>query len=78
MLSYDGCIMHVQQQGISKLDNFEKAKMFSPNGDPYDYYIPIYINEDHFKRGFRLILNSISVIRHGIKGLKTMISNRTL
>lgn len=62
--------MHVQQQGISKLDNFEKTKMFSPNGDPYNYYIPIYINEDHFKRGFRLILNSISVIRHGIKGLK--------
>ncbi len=70
MLSYDGYIMHIQQQGISKLDNFEKTKMFSPNGDPYNYYIPIYINEDHFKRGFRLILNSISVIRHGIKGLK--------
>ena len=42
--------------------------MFSPNGDSYNYWIPCYLNDDHFNRGFQLITNSISVIRNGISG----------
>ncbi len=68
LLSYDGYIMQIQQMGIDKMDNFEKMKMFSPNGDHYNFWIPCYFNEDHFSRSFQLVTNSISVIRKGITG----------
>ena len=67
LLSYEAYVQQIQQQGgINKLDNYNLIKFFSPNGDLFNYWIPIYINEEHFKRGYNIILNSLTVIRFGV------------
>ena len=69
-ISYDAYIEQIQLAGIDKLDNFGGIKLYSANGDIYNYWIPIYINEAHFSRALIYLKNSISVIRYGIKGVR--------
>ena len=69
-ISYDAYIEQIQLSGIAKLDNFSGIKLYSANGDLYNYWIPIYINEEHFNRALLHLKNSISVIRYGIKGVQ--------
>jgi hypothetical protein len=70
MISYHGYMTQIQELGFSKLSNFEKIKMFSLRGDQYNYWIPCYLDEEHFTRNYQLIINSICVIRNGIDGSK--------
>ena len=70
LISYNGYMMQVQELEFSKLENFDLIKMFSPNGELYNYWIPCYFTEDHFRRNYQLILNSVSVIKNGISGAR--------
>ena len=65
-ISYDAYMEQVQNEGIIKLDNFKAITMYSANGDMYNYWIPFYVNEEHFQRSVEHVKNSISVIRSGI------------
>ena len=65
IMSYKGYKMQLDELGYGKVENFDQIKMFSPSGEQYNYWIPLYINEDHYARNLELILNSLSVIRNG-------------
>jgi ubiquitin-protein ligase len=67
-LSYDSYANQIQQEGVDKLDRFEKTRMFSANGSQYNYWIPVFISEEHFALGYVHVKNAISVIRYGIRG----------
>ncbi len=53
------------QNGHDKLDHFEECCLKSPTGMDYNYWLPIYINADHFKRASVTIMNSLCVIAYG-------------
>lgn len=65
LLSYDG--YSLQKKAFERQSDLNRIKMFSPNGDPFNYWLPIYIDEEHFKRGFDLIKNALVVILHGVR-----------
>lgn len=70
-ISYEAYIQKIQMAGIDKLDNFSAIKLYSANGEQFNYWIPIFVNEAHFERARVYIQNSISVIRYGISGIKS-------
>ena len=45
------------------------------NNQYYNYWVPIYIDEKHYKKNKTAILNSFSIIKYGAEGKKNMISN---
>jgi len=65
LVSHSGYKMQLDALGYGNLDDFDRVKLFSPSGDPYNYWIPCYLSEDHFVRNLELILDSLSVIRNG-------------
>ena len=54
----------------SKLDYYFDTKFKSANNKYYNYWIPIYINKNHYKKNRATILNSFSIIKFGVKGIK--------
>ena len=69
ILSYEGYISQIAKQD-DKLDNYFNVTFKAANNEYYNYWLPIYINEEHFKRNKILILNSFSVLKYGAKGQK--------
>lgn len=69
-ISYAAYIEQIQMIGAAKLDNFCARKLRSANGELFNYWIPIYINEAHFQRALEHVKNAISVIRYGIEGTR--------
>ena len=69
ILSYEGYISQIAKQD-EKLDDYFNVKFKAANNEYYNYWLPIYINEDHFQRNKILILNSFSVLKFGSKGQK--------
>ena len=69
-ISYEAYIQQIQLAGVAKLDNFGGIKLYSANGDLFNYWIPFYVNEAHFQRALLHVKNAISVIRYGIKGTR--------
>lgn len=69
-ISYEAYIDQIQIAGVTKLDNFDNIKLYSANGDMFNFWLPFYINEEHFQRAFAQIKNSIAVIRFGISGFR--------
>ena len=65
LMSHSGYKMQLDALGYGKLEDFDQLKLFSPSGDQFNYWIPCYLNEDHFVRNLDLILDSLSVIRNG-------------
>ena len=65
LVSYDGYKMQLNALDLNKFSNFDQIKMFSPNGEQYNYWIPCYLNEEHYSRNLELIIKSLNVIRHG-------------
>ena len=69
LLSYEGYLSHIAKQD-GKLDDYFNVKFKAANNEYYNYWLPIYINKDHFQRNKILILNSFSVLKFGAKGQK--------
>ena len=69
MLTYDGYITQIQKQE-DKLDFYFKTKFKSANNQFYNYWMPIYIDEKHYSKNKTTILNALSVIKYGPKGIK--------
>ena len=69
ILSYEGYLSQIAKDD-GKLDDYFNISFKAANNENYNYWLPIYINEDHFKRNKTLILNSFSVLKFGAKGQK--------
>ena len=69
ILSYEGYISQIAKQD-GKLDDYFNVTFKAANNEYYNYWLPIYINEEHFQRNKTLILNSFSVLKYGAKGQK--------
>ena len=69
LLTYEGFIHQIGKQDI-KLDYYFDIKFKSANNQLYNCWIPIYIDENHFKKNRTTILNSFSVIKYGALGIK--------
>ena len=54
----------------SKLDFYFDTNFKSANNEFYNYWVPIYIDEKHYKKNRTTILNSFSIIKYGPRGLK--------
>ena len=69
ILSYEGYLSHIAKQD-GKLDDYFNVQFKAANNEYYNYWLPIYINREHFQRNKILILNSFSVLKFGAKGQK--------
>jgi ubiquitin-protein ligase len=69
LLSYEGYITQIQTNP-NKLEDFFGVNFKTAMGEYYNYWLPIYIDEEHYKNNKGLILNSISVCKNGISGKK--------
>ena len=69
MLTYDGFMAQIGRQDI-KLDYYFDIKFKSANNQFYNYWVPIYIDENHYKKNKDAILNSFSIIKFGALGIK--------
>ena len=69
ILSYEGYLSQIAKDD-GKLDDYFNISFKAANNENYNYWLPIYINEEHFKRNKTLILNSFSVLKFGAKGQK--------
>ena len=67
ILSYDAFVLNIQQNS-QKLDNYARVKFTSSFGSSYNYWLPIYIDDEHFERGKEHIFNAISIIYSGVEG----------
>ncbi|CAF3903062.1 unnamed protein product [Rotaria sordida] len=65
LISYDAYVAEIQKSGGDKLDFYENFKFRSITGTDYNYWLPLYINPQHFQQGRMIIQNSISVIYNG-------------
>ncbi|CAF4596652.1 unnamed protein product, partial [Rotaria sp. Silwood2] len=65
LISYDAYVAEIQKSGENKLDYYEHLTFRSVTGKDYNHWLPIFINEEHFRKGQTIIQNSISVIYNG-------------
>ena len=69
LLTYDGYMAQIGKQD-DKLDFYFDIKFKSANNQFYNYWVPIYIDENHFEKNKTAILNSFSIIKYGAIGKK--------
>ena len=69
LLTYDGYMAQIGKQD-DKLDFYFDIKFKSANNQFYNYWVPIYIDENHFEKNKTTILNSFSIIKYGAIGKK--------
>ena len=69
LLTYDGYMAQIGKQD-DKLDFYFDIKFKSANNQFYNYWVPIYIDENHFQKNKTTILNSFSIIKYGVIGKK--------
>ena len=69
LLTYDGFIAQIGKKD-EKLDFYFDISFKSANNEFYNYWIPIYIDKNHFEKNKETILNSFSIIKFGAMGLK--------
>ena len=69
MLTYEGFMSQIGKQD-SKLDYYFNINFKSANNEYYNYWVPIYIDENHYLKNRTAILNSFSIIKYGPKGIK--------
>ena len=69
LLTYDGFVAQIGKQD-TKLDYYFDIKFKSANNQFYNYWVPIYIDENHYKKNKTAILNSFSIIKYGALGIK--------
>ena len=68
MLTYDGFMSQIGKQD-SKLDYYFNTNFKSANNEYYNYWVPIYIDENHYLKNRTAILNSFSIIKYGPRGI---------
>ena len=69
MLTYEGFMSQIGKQA-SKLDYYFNTNFKSANNEYYNYWVPIYIDENHYLKNRTAILNSFSIIKYGPRGIK--------
>jgi ubiquitin-protein ligase len=69
LLTYDGFIAQIGKKD-EKLDFYFDISFKSANNEFYNYWVPIYIDKNHFEKNKETILNSFSIIKFGAIGLK--------
>ena len=69
LITYDGYMAEIGKNDI-KLDYYFDIKFKSANNQFYNYWIPIYIDENHYRKNRTAILNAFSVIKFGALGKK--------
>ena len=69
LLTYDGYMAQIGKQD-DKLDFYFDIKFKSANNQFYNYLVPIYIDENHYKKNRTAILNSFSIIKYGARGIE--------
>ena len=69
MLTYEGFMSQIGKQD-SKLDYYFNINFKSANNEYYNYWVPIYIDENHYLKNRTAILNSFSIIKYGPRGIK--------
>jgi hypothetical protein len=69
LLSYDAYISQIGKN-LDKLDFYFKANFKSASNEYYNYWVPIYIDKNHFEKNKTHILNSFSIIKYGDIGKK--------
>ena len=69
LLTYDGYIAQIGKND-EKLDFYFNVSFKSANNEFYNYWVPIYIDKNHFEKNKEAILNSFSIIKFGAMGLK--------
>ena len=69
LLTYDGFIAQIGKKD-EKLDFYFNISFKSANNEFYNYWVPIYIDKNHFDKNKETILNSFSIIKYGAIGLK--------
>jgi len=69
MLTYEGFMSQIGKQA-SKLDYYFSTNFKSANNEYYNYWVPIYIDENHYLKNRTAILNSFSIIKYGPRGIK--------
>ena len=69
LLTYEGFVQQIGKNDI-KLDYYFDIKFKSANNQLYNYWVPIYIDENHYKKNKDAILNSFSIIKYGAHGLQ--------
>ena len=69
LLTYDGFMSQIGKQD-SKLDYYFSTNFKSANNEYYNYWVPIYIDENHYLKNRTAILNSFSIIKYGPRGIK--------
>ena len=69
LLTYDGFIAQIGKKD-EKLDFYFNISFKSANNEFYNYWVPIYIDKNHFEKNRETILNSFSIIKFGAIGLK--------
>lgn len=68
LMSYETYMHHVMSYGADKLDNYDTTFFKSVNGERWNHWIPCYFTKEHYERGKTIVLNAMSVIRHGVHG----------
>ena len=69
LLTYDGYMAQIGKQD-DKLDFYFDIQFKSANNQLYNYWVPIYIDENHYQKNKTAILNSFSIIKYGARGIK--------
>ena len=69
LLTYDGYMAQIGKQD-NKLDFYFDVQFKSANNQFYNYWVPIYIDENHYQKNKTAILNSFSIIKFGPRGIK--------
>ena len=69
LLTYEGFVAQIGKQDY-KLDYYFNVQFESANNQLYNYWVPIYIDENHYKKNRQAILNSFSIIKFGALGIE--------
>jgi ubiquitin-protein ligase len=69
LLTYDGFMSQIGKND-EKLDFYFSMSFKSANNEFYNYWVPIYIDKNHFEKNKQTILNSFSIIKFGAIGIK--------
>ena len=72
ILSYEGYVTQLASEPWKVFDskNFGKYHLRTAMGAEYNYWFPLYINEETYQKNKQYILNAISVLKYGIEGVK--------
>ena len=82
MISYDAFIKQVSENP-EKQDDYENVRFKSTFGDSYNFWMPVYINEEHWKAAYKQTRFALNVARKGFEnsgnsGFKPLVALKVL